>query len=135
MKHELRNYQKAYRGEKLSRKAKKQIFGPRISKKALREEINAGILNHCPMCRHRLIVKSTGNMTFYPEVWEYHYCAKCDLIIGGQDNSYPVDIMEAAQYILDEVKKSEDLQYFGTKPPTTLYEAVRYIGYGMKDYI
>ena len=115
-------------GGKIPRKSKKRVIGTRISKKKLREEINKGVLCHCPKCRHLIMVRSTGNMAEYPEVWEYNYCANCGLIISGADNSYPVDLIQAAEMILDD--PDENNGRF-----KSLYDAVEYIGENMKEYI
>lgn len=121
-------YRMIVAGNKIPRKSKKRVIGTRISRKKLREEINKGILDHCPKCRHWLVVRTTGNMVAYPEVWEYNYCANCGLIISGADNSYPVDLIQAAEMVLND-------PYENNGRFKNLYDAVRYIGENMKEYI
>lgn len=125
MKHIEKACNKMWKREKMTRKEKKAIFGKRISRKQLREEINNGQLIHCPRCRHNLYTCSTGNMAAYPEIWEYHYCAVCELTISGADNSFPVNLMDVAKVFVAE----------GENHSQTLYEAVWSIGDDLKDYI
>lgn len=132
MKHTERAYMKAIDGAKLTRKEKKMLFGKKISRKQLREEINAGYLHHCPKCRHKLVTRSTGNMTAYPELWEYSYCVACGLTISGADNCTPEDLIGVAKRLIDPIYTE---YWIDEKQPKTLYEAVRYVGENLADYI
>lgn len=115
----------------LPRKIKKNVYGTKISKNKLRNEINKNSLKFCPSCRHKLFCQSTGNMTEYPEIWEYSSCRYCEFIIGGADNSLYTDIIMAAQDLFDNQK--DEVEEHGSFK--TLYSAVKYIGSNMRDYI
>ncbi len=117
--------------EDIPRKIKKAIYGTKASKSKLRKEINKKSLKLCPRCRHKLFCENTGNMAAYPELWEYETCRYCGLVIGGADNSIGTDIIETAQYLVDNPNECG----MEERPFKTLYEAVRYIGTDMKDYI
>lgn len=132
MKHIEKACNKMWKREKMTRKEKKAIFGKRISRKQLREEINAGYLHHCPKCRHKLVTRSTGNMTAYPELWEYSYCVACGLTISGADNCTPEDLIGVAKRLIDPIYTE---YWIDEKQPKTLYEAVRYVGENLADYI
>ena len=117
--------------EDVPRKIKKAIYGPKSSKAKLRNKINKKSLELCPRCRHNLFCGSTGNMADYPEVWRYDYCHYCGLIIGGADNSEGTDIIEVAEFLIDNPDNCD----MAEKSFKTLYDAVKYIGSTMKDYI
>ncbi len=128
------NYNKWIYGsyaEDVPRKIKKATYGTKASKSKLRKEINKGSLKLCPRCRRNLFCESTGNMADYPEVWEYESCRYCGLIVSGADNSIGTNIIEAAKYLIDNPNECGiEGRHF-----KTLYEAVKYIGSDMKDYI
>lgn len=83
------------------RQKKKAIFGYRMSNTKIRKRIkNIKLLDKpktiydgfgisdafCPFCGCDLI-KWSGNMVSYPELWETGYCARCGEKIAGADNS------------------------------------------------
>lgn len=100
------NYSKAYnalyQGEKLPRKVKKHLLGKRESAASLRRRLkNLVLINDiktmyerpeyniplcCPKCGC-MKSRGTGNMTSYPEHWEYFYCSRCNFKVGVIDNS------------------------------------------------
>lgn len=100
----LRALKKAYSREHLSRKEKKLLFGKRPSASYLRKAFRALNIIHypktlredyeftgvtdlfCPKCGCTETV-GTGNMTCYPEYWEYYYCLRCNFKVGTIDNS------------------------------------------------
>ena len=92
-------------GEKIPRKAKKAIFGKRISKKKLREKIASvryyedGVPIHpfCPKCGCNMET-GTGNMVEYPEHWENFHCVKCRAFVGSIDNGPFVHVLDKDGY-------------------------------------
>ncbi|SQB33428.1 hypothetical protein [Clostridium cochlearium] len=89
-------------GEKLPRKIKKKILGNKLSKNKIRKRINKLELKvdvwsngyevpyvedeFCPKCGCEEVY-STGNMAFYPEVYEKMYCLRCGTLVAMADNS------------------------------------------------
>lgn len=114
----------------MPRKIKKALYGTKVSKSKLRKEINEKSLAFCPQCRHKLFQISTGNMVDYPEIWEYNSCNYCGLVIGGADNSVGTDIMRVAQELVIGSEESQEEISF-----KTLYDAIKYVGNDMPDYI
>lgn len=116
----------------IPRKIKKSIYGTKISRTQLRKNINNGKLIYCPKCRHDFWHETTGNMACYPELWEYTYCRYCGLTIGGADNSIYKDIIDVAKELFENEEYRNDIE---APKFNTLYDAVKYIGNNMKDYI
>lgn len=100
------NYSKAYAalygGAKLPRKVKKHFLGKRISMGKMKKILKDLVLIEqprtmfetptynvplcCPKCGCTKSV-GTGNMTSYPEHWEYFYCVRCRFKVAAIDNS------------------------------------------------
>ncbi len=99
---------------RMPRNVKKQFLGFRISKCELRRMVKETKIGpaiktmweriemnphgaFCPNCgcKH---YRGTGNMTDYPEHWEYFYCIRCNYKIGTIDNSPFVHILEELKY-------------------------------------
>lgn len=104
------NYSKAwesvYNGYKLPRKVKKSLFGKRLTKKQINENISklefddTGELitpPFCPKCGCTS-ERGTGNMVEYPEHWENFHCLRCNEIVGCIDNSRYVHVLEYEEY-------------------------------------
>lgn len=88
--------------EKVPRKHKKIILGRRMSKRKIKSLISQLRFGSpiktmyerreifpyafCPKCGCKEY-KGTGNMTEYPEHWEYFHCLRCKYIVGEIDNS------------------------------------------------
>lgn len=107
------NYRKAYNalnhGEKLPRKLKKFFLGKRMSKsklnrliksttiikgaKTMYEEPEVYPYLFCPNCGCTGNVGG-GNLTSYPEHWEYFHCLRCQEIVGYIDNSPFIHILQ-----------------------------------------
>lgn len=97
------------REEKLPRKIKKQILGKKMSKTKLKKLLNSvEILEgahtmyespyikpymFCPHCGCTGY-RGTGNLTSYPEHWEYFYCIRCNKLVGYIDNSPFIHALE-----------------------------------------
>lgn len=95
-------YERIYNGEKIPRKAKKEILGLKMSKSKLKARIaklevkintweNGYQVPYvedefCPKCGCKLAF-STGNMAEYPEVYEKDYCLRCRTLVAMADNS------------------------------------------------
>lgn len=91
-----------HEGGPIPRKLKKKILGTRMKRKKLRhllktlklgepiktmyERIDSNHGLFCPKCGETGS-RSTGNMTTYPEHWEYFYCLRCGFKVGYIDNS------------------------------------------------
>lgn len=89
-------------GEKIPRKAKKEILGLKISKSKLKKKIKdfkvikkqkhiyestvTNIEPFCPKCGYEL-TRCSGNMAEYPELWERVYCLRCEYLVAEADNS------------------------------------------------
>jgi len=96
-------------GGRIPRKLKKQVLGKKMKRKVLRHmlktlqfgppivtmwdrrECNHGLF--CPNCGER-DYRGTGNMTEYPEHWEYFYCIRCRKKVGEIDNSPFYHVLE-----------------------------------------
>ena len=97
-----RYYERFYEGEKIPRKAKKQILGLLPTRRALKERIervkfetikpfnnNYNYLypddDFCPYCgcEHS---RSAGNLACYPEEWIKFYCHRCNKMVSYRDN-------------------------------------------------
>ena len=99
-----RAFNKVYACKSLSRREKKLLFGRRPGQSKLRKAFNAlNIIREprtlsedyeftgvdelfCPKCGC-IETMGTGNMTCYPEHWEYFYCLRCGFQVGTIDNS------------------------------------------------
>lgn len=108
----IRAMRKAFGKEHLSRKEKKYLFGKRPSAGKLRKMIASLIITKhprtiyeeysftgvdmeelfCPKCGC-VYQRGTGNMTCYPEWWEYFYCLRCGFRVGRIDNSPYVHVL------------------------------------------
>lgn len=102
-----------YNGEKLPRKVKKHLLGKRISSSKLKfmlkdlaliepsitmyERPIFNIPYFCPKCGCTKS-RSTGNMTSYPEHWEYFYCVRCNFKVGVIDNSPFIHCFEYKEF-------------------------------------
>lgn len=111
----IKYYHRLRNGEKIPRKAKKEILGLKLSKSKLRKKIKQFKVIHkartiyeldettikpfCPYCGCEL-TRSTGNMAEYPELWDRVYCLRCDELVEEADNS-------VYHHILEEMKDNE----------------------------
>ena len=97
-------------GGKIPRKLKKKILGSKVKKSVLRKMIKETVVGppiktmyemveftphgaFCPNCGERGC-RGTGNLTTYPEHWEYFYCIRCKNKVAVVDNSPFVHILE-----------------------------------------
>lgn len=107
------NYYKLYtaisNGCKVPRKAKKAILGNRLNKSKLYKLLNSVTIGDpaktmyqtadikpylfCPRCGCQQ-TRSSGNLTAYPEHWEYDYCLRCNNVVGYIDNSPYIHALE-----------------------------------------
>ena len=108
----------AYNGEKLPRKIKKAVFGKRMRKSKLKallksvEIISSASTMYespeikpyafCPHCGC-MLMRGSGNMTSYPEHWEYFRCLKCNNVVAYIDNSPFIHALECADNGYDPV--------------------------------
>ena len=92
----VRYYRRFHVGDKIPRKAKKQILGLLPTRKDLRARIervkldnNCGYLypddDFCPYCGCDY-ARSTRNMACYPEEWIQYYCHRCNKMVSYRDN-------------------------------------------------
>ncbi|OKP97748.1 hypothetical protein [Paenibacillus sp. P46E] len=92
-------YKHGANAQQVSRKTKKYILGPKMTKRALKERLSAVIVTKskypepadisdefCPNCGCESS-KTTGNMAEYPEVWVKETCLRCGFLVGMADNS------------------------------------------------
>jgi hypothetical protein len=56
----------------------------------------------CPKCGHKGY-HGRGNMTTYPEHWEYFHCNRCYNIVGYIDNSAFIHALECADNNYDPI--------------------------------
>jgi hypothetical protein len=95
--------------QKVPRKAKRLLVGIRMSKSALNRKLkNLSLVRPCKTmyertefnqelfcpkcgCEH---YHGTGNMTSYPEHWEYFYCLRCHYRVAWIDNSPFIHVLE-----------------------------------------
>ena len=114
------NYLKVYdainNDEKLPRKVKKRILGIKLNKNKLRKLLNSVEIiksastmyenpiikpyAFCPKCGC-VEMKGTGNLSAYPEHWEYFHCLRCNYIVAYIDNSPFIHALEAYEYDYD----------------------------------
>lgn len=96
-------------GQKLPRKIKKGLLGYRMSSCKLNRLLKSvevietfptmferpNIYPHtfCPSCGETSYI-GTGNMTEYPEHWEYFHCIRCYTKVACIDNSPFVHVLE-----------------------------------------
>ena len=108
-----KQFEAAYNHEKLPRKLKKAILGKKMNKsllnrllKSVRIISSANTMyespkiepyTFCPFCGY-IGMKGTGNLTAYPEHWEYFHCIKCDKVVGYIDNSAFIHALECEDY-------------------------------------
>lgn len=106
-------YKAAVEHEKLPRKIKKAILGKRMSKSKLKRLLKSVKIiskadtmyerpeifpyEFCPHCGYTGM-RGSGNLTSYPEHWEYFYCIKCNKIVGYIDNSAFIHALECEGY-------------------------------------
>ena len=99
-------------GDKIPRKAKKQILGKRMSKTKLKrlldsveiigiaqtmhEEPNIKPYLFCPQCGCTE-TRDGGNLTAHPEYWSYTYCLRCNKVVGYIDNSPYIHALECKE--------------------------------------
>ncbi len=109
---------KLYEGEKISRKSKKYFLGKRLGKSKLQKlldsvEIIESATNmyhgpiikpyeFCPFCGSTG-TRGTGNLTVYPEHWEYFHCVRCNKVVGYIDNSAYVSALECKEFGYDPI--------------------------------
>lgn len=105
----LRYHYGLYELEKIPRKAKKALIGLRMSSCKLKrllksvkvvetfptmyERPNITPYLFCPYCGCTYYTQ-TGNMTSYPEHWEYFNCLRCKAKVVEIDNSPFIHILE-----------------------------------------
>lgn len=90
----------------VSRKTKKAILGRKLKGRKLKARLAAVNVTKnpypqpadisdtfCPRCGCERTV-SSGNMVYYPEVWEHIYCLRCGFLVGMADNSPYVHALE-----------------------------------------
>jgi len=56
----------------------------------------------CPHCGCTSM-RGSGNMTLYPEHWEYFYCNRCNKVVGYIDNSPFIHALECSDDKYDPV--------------------------------
>ena len=92
MKHLARYYNRLMQGEKIPRKAKKIILGKRMSKTQIKSKLRTMKITQkvktiyddfglnddafCMECGCK-VIRWTGNMSEYPDLYEVGYCARC----------------------------------------------------------
>jgi len=102
-------WQSIQNGEKLPRKAKKAFLGKRMKQSSLRRLLKSVNVMQpaqtmyespvifpylfCPKCGCTEST-GTGNMTSYPEHWEYFYCIRCHEKVAYIDNSPFIHALE-----------------------------------------
>lgn len=116
------NYSKVYRAihlsHKLPRKVKKRLFGLKMSKaelnrllksveiispaKTMYETPEIKPYMFCPHCGC-ISMRGSGNLTSYPEHWEYYYCNRCNKVVGYIDNSPFIHALECSDNNYDPV--------------------------------
>lgn len=109
MKHIFKYWSKMQDCEKVPRRYKKFILGKRLSKTQLKQKIKNFKVEHhqkhiyessifnmkpfCPKCGCE-VVRRTGNMAVYPELWEKMYCLRCGEMVCEADNSTYFHVLE-----------------------------------------
>lgn len=102
--------------QKIPRKIKKIILGPKLNKAKLRklllsvkittnkypEPATIEPYEFCPKCGCTMII-STGNMSAYPESYVKNFCARCGYLVALQDNSPWMSCLEFPEnnYVID----------------------------------
>ena len=97
--------------EKLPRKLKKELLGKRMSSsklnrllktvqvvsvaKTMYEVPDIKPYLFCPHCGCTM-AQGTGNLTTYPEHWEYFHCLRCREVVGCIDNSPFIHALQCA---------------------------------------
>lgn len=98
--------------EKVPRKSKKAILGPKLTSGKLNKLLKTVTFGEpivtmyeereiypyafCPKCGCKSYY-GTGNKTGYPEHWEYFHCLRCRNVVGYIDNSAFIHALECPE--------------------------------------